>query len=893
MTAGEPALSFLRGGGRLGELIAAFDWSGTALGPIDGWPPHVRTATALMLRSVVPIVMLWGEPGVMIYNDAYSLFAGGRHPRLLGTNVREAWDEVADFNDNVMRVGLAGGTLSYSDQQLTLNRNGRAEPVWMNLDYSPLLDEAGEPAGVMAVVVETTAKVLAERRLSGERERLAQLFEQAPGFMAMLRGPEHRFELVNPSYLRLVGSRPLLGRSVAEALPEAASQGYVSLLDGVYESGQAYSARGARFDVQLAADAAAAIRHVDFVFQPIRDETGTVSGVFIEGADVTGRVAAERRREAMVQLADSFRDLDDPGDVAFVAARLLGEALAVSRVGYGTIDPEAETLHVRSDWNAPGVETLAGVLRLRDYGSFIESLKDNEFIAIADVRDDPRTAAAAPALEARSARSFVNVPVVEQGRLVAVLYVNHAERRDWSEDDLALVREVAERTRTAVERARGALALRESEARLREANESLEAKVQARTRELLEVEAKFRQAQKMEAIGQLTGGIAHDFNNLLGTMSTSLQVLDKRLQGGLVDGTERYIGMAQKSVRRAAALTQRLLAFSRQQTLDPRPTDVNRLIAGLEELIRRSVGPAVELEVVGAGGLWPTRIDAPQLENALLNLCINARDAMPEGGRLTIETANCWLDGQAAAERDLPPGQYISICVTDTGTGMTEEVKSRAFDPFFTTKPVGAGTGLGLSMVYGFVRQSGGQVRVYSELGVGTTMCLYLPRHLGSAEREAGPRASRPAQGSDGEGVLLVEDEEADPRAGRRGARKPRLPGHGGRRRSGGADRAALAGARRPADHRRRPARRAQWPAGGRRRARAAPGPARALRHRLRAERGGRQRPARARHGGRHQALRPGRARQPRPRDARALVSRRRCRRVLRPARARGSRGSR
>ena len=229
MTAGEPALSFLRGGGRLGELIAAFDWSGTALGPIDGWPPHVRTATALMLRSVVPIVMLWGEPGVMIYNDAYSLFAGGRHPRLLGTNVREAWDEVADFNDNVMRVGLAGGTLSYRDQQLTLNRNGRAEPVWMNLDYSPLLDEAGEPAGVMAVVVETTAKVLAERRLSGERERLAQLFEQAPGFMAMLRGPEHRFELVNPSYLRLVGSRALLGRSVAEALPGGGEPGLRAL----------------------------------------------------------------------------------------------------------------------------------------------------------------------------------------------------------------------------------------------------------------------------------------------------------------------------------------------------------------------------------------------------------------------------------------------------------------------------------------------------------------------------------------------------------------------------------------------------------------------------------------------------------------------------------------
>jgi signal transduction histidine kinase len=275
------------------------------------------------------------------------------------------------------------------------------------------------------------------------------------------------------------------------------------------------------------------------------------------------------------------------------------------------------------------------------------------------------------------------------------------------------------------------------------------------------LEAQLNQAQKMEAIGQLTGGIAHDFNNLLGTISTSLQVLQKRLESGQSDGADRYIGMAQHSVRRAAALTQRLLAFSRQQTLDPRPTDVNRLIAGLEELIRRSVGPSVELEVVGSRGLWATRIDGPQLENALLNLCINARDAMPEGGRLTIETANSWLDAHAAAQRELTPGQYITISVTDTGTGMTEEVVARAFDPFFTTKPAGAGTGLGLSMVYGFVRQSGGQVRVYSELGVGTTMSLHLPRHRGSAEREPDARETAPADGSDGESVLLVEDEES------------------------------------------------------------------------------------------------------------------------------------
>jgi len=237
-------------------------------------------------------------------------------------------------------------------------------------------------------------------------------------------------------------------------------------------------------------------------------------------------------------------------------------------------------------------------------------------------------------------------------------------------------------------------------------------------------------------------------------------VAGARLSQGRRAGIDRYIGAAQGEARRAAALTQRLLAFSRRQTLDPRPTDVNRLIAGMEELIRRTVGPTVTVEVVGAGGLWTTRVDPSQLENALLNLCINARDAMaPAGGRLTIETANKWLDERAARERELPPGQYVTLCVTDTGTGMAPEVAARAFDPFFTTKPLGQGTGLGLSMIYGFVRQSGGQVRIYSEPGEGTTMCLYLPRFSGSAESAESPHGDGRIDPGDGETVLVVDDE--------------------------------------------------------------------------------------------------------------------------------------
>jgi signal transduction histidine kinase/CheY-like chemotaxis protein len=302
--------------------------------------------------------------------------------------------------------------------------------------------------------------------------------------------------------------------------------------------------------------------------------------------------------------------------------------------------------------------------------------------------------------------------------------------------------------------------IRKGESALRELAQDLERRVEERTRDLVAAEEALRQSQKMEAVGQLTGGLAHDFNNLLTGISGSLQLLQTRLSQGRVHDLERYINAADGAARRAASLTQRLLAFSRRQTLDPKPTNINRLIAELEELIRRTVGPGIHVEVVGAAGLWTALVDRNQLENAILNLCINARDAMPDGGRLTIETANKWLDERAARERELAPGQYLSLCVTDTGTGMTAEVIKRAFDPFFTTKPLGQGTGLGLSMIYGFARQSGGQVRIYSELGKGTTMCLYLPRHHGRGEDEhAAQDWGAPQRAAEGETVLVVDDE--------------------------------------------------------------------------------------------------------------------------------------
>jgi PAS domain S-box-containing protein len=268
------------------------------------------------------------------------------------------------------------------------------------------------------------------------------------------------------------------------------------------------------------------------------------------------------------------------------------------------------------------------------------------------------------------------------------------------------------------------------------------------------------QSQKMEAVGQLTGGLAHDFNNLLTGITGSLDLLKMRLAQGRINELERYITAAQGAAGRAATLTHRLLAFARRQTLQSKSVNANTLVSGMEELIRRTLGPTLMMETVLAAGLWNCLCDPHQLENAILNLCINARDAMPTGGTLTVETANTWVDDAAARERDMERGQYVAICVTDTGSGMSAEAIRRAFEPFYTTKPPGQGTGLGLSMVYGFAKQSGGQVRIYSELGQGTTVKIYMPRHVGKtaepadeAETAELPRAEK------GETVLVVDDE--------------------------------------------------------------------------------------------------------------------------------------
>jgi PAS domain S-box-containing protein len=574
----------------------------------------------------------------------------------------------------------------------------------MNLDYSPVLDESDRPAGVIAVVAETTARVLADRRIAAEQQRQRHLLGQMPGFAAVLTGPEHVFEYVNDAYVKIAERSDFTGRSVREVFPDLTGQGFYELLDQVYSSGKRVVTRG----MELRLGGSDDVQFIDFVYEPIRDEKGEVTDIFAGGYEVTEahrtatalRASEARLRELNADLERRVIERTQARGLTWqVSPDLLG---ALNSKGYfETSNPAWKAV---LGWSEEEVASM----------SIFELLHPD------DVE-----------------RTRAGFELTQQGQ-PAIRFPNRYRCKDggyrwisWvgvPEDGMVYCsgRDITEE--------------KAAEAELAEAQNAL------------------RQSQKMEAIGQLTGGIAHDFNNLLAGIDGSLELLERRLAEGRFSGLERYIVGAQSSTRRAAAPTQRLLAFSRRQTLDPKPININRLIGGMEELIRRTVGPSIDVEVVGAGGIWTTKVDPSQLESALLNLCINARDTMPDGGRITIETANKWLDERAARERELSPGQYISLCVTDTGTGMTPDVMAQAFDPFFTTKPLGQGTGLGLSMIHGFMRQSGGQVRIYSELGNGTTMCLYLPRFAGGMDEAEAPEALHVADSGHGETVLVIDD---------------------------------------------------------------------------------------------------------------------------------------
>ena len=772
---------FLSGGGEAAEIIALFNWATTSLGPIESWPTSLKSAIALILRSPVPIVTLWGEDEIMIYNDGYSAFAGGRHPNLFGSKVREGWPEVADFNDNIMKVGLAGGTLAYRDFPLTLYRHGgEPEQVWLNLDYSPLLGEDGRPAGVIAIVVEITDKVRIERELEAERKSLKSMFEQAPGFIAMASGPEHRFTMVNEAYRTLVAGRDVVGRTVAEALPEVVEQGFVSLLDRVYASGEPYVGRRERVNLQQGPHGTLNERYLDFIYQPVVADSGVTTGIFIQGHDVTEQHETEQAIRAEVRKLDVLNrtgaalaaelDVDKIVQIATDACTEIVDA-QFGAFFYNISNEKGESYMLYALSGVPR-EHFDKFPMPRNTEVFEPTFKGTGVVRSDNIGKDPRYGKNEPYYGMPEGhlpvRSYLAVPVTSRsGEVIGGLFFGHGEPGKFVEEHEELLIGIAGQAATAMDNARLFQAAerevaerRRAEEALQVLNSTLEQRVLHEVRARSKVEEQLRQVQKMEAVGQLTGGIAHDFNNMLAVILGGLSLLQRKLARGETD-VERFVEAAIDGARRAATLTQRLLAFSRQQALSPEPLVVNKLVAGMSELISRTLGEHIKIETVLAAGLWQVKADPAQLENAVLNLAVNARDAMPGGGRLTIETLNAFVDDAYAREYAIETGQYVLIAVADTGVGMAPEVIARAFDPFFTTKGVGKGTGLGLSQVYGFVRQSGGHVKIYSELGVGTSVKIYLPRLYGeAAATEQAKRLAGIHRGLRSEVVLVVEDDE-------------------------------------------------------------------------------------------------------------------------------------
>ncbi len=364
-------------------------------------------------------------------------------------------------------------------------------------------------------------------------------------------------------------------------------------------------------------------------------------------------------------------------------------------------------------------------------------------------------------------RSYLAVPVISRGGAVlGGLFFGHAQVgvfTDRSERGLAgLAAEAAvaiDNARLSSDNDKELAERRRVEAQLRELNATLEERIRERTEELEKQAAAVRQLQKMEAVGQLTGGIAHDFNNLLQVIVGNLELIRRTVPPD-AERTLKAVASAMNGARAGAAMTQRLLAFARRQPLDPKPIDANALLGSLSELLRRTLGETIDVETSLAAGLWRTEADASELERAILNLVVNARDALPAGGKLTVESANFTLDpAYAALNPEAVPGQYVAISVTDTGVGMDAQTARQAIEPYFTTKPVGQGTGLGLSQVYGFVKQSGGHLKLYSEPGLGTTVRMYLPRLKSEIEAAGAAPAEGEAPQGQREFILVVEDD--------------------------------------------------------------------------------------------------------------------------------------
>ena len=708
---------FLAGGGQMGALMRAYDWSGSRLGKPETWPQSLRTAVRILLNTNHPMFIWWGSDLIQFYNDAYRQTMGPeRHPSALGQGGRECWAEIWDIiGPQIEQVMSGGGATWHENQLVPVTRHGKLEQVYWTYGFSPI-DEDDGIGGVLVVCRDVTEEHLAAAKLREREAELARVQQlgRIGGLEVDLRtGFRNRR---SPEYLLIHGLPPDAANEshddwVKRIHPEDREATEKKFRDAVAGNVRDYSVQ-----YRIIRPSDGETRWISVKSTIERDENGKAIRLIGAHTDVTEQVVAgialRQSEERFRKLADQLAELN-----ATLAQRVEEKTRERDRIWNVSQD-----LLVVADRN--GVWRTVNPAWTKTLG-WSEAELLNRTSEWLDHPDD-----------GGQTRKEINKLI--QGDLT-VKFEGRLRHKDGSYRWLSWTG-VPDRDHIYAV-ARDVTAEKAAAERLKAAEEAL------------------LQSQKMEAVGQLTGGIAHDFNNLLTGIVGSLDLLQTRLNQGRTDNVARYINAAMTSANRAAALTHRLLAFARRQPLIPESVDVNQLVVSLEDLLRRTIGESIDLEIAAPDDLWCTLCDPNQLESALLNLAINARDAMPDGGKLIISTANAHLGSVTADTPALSPGDYICIAVSDTGVGMSAEVAARAFDPFFTTKPIGQGTGLGLSMIYGFARQSNGHVTIDSKLGRGTSVRLYLPRHDGGAAAQQVSAGRAAGAASTGETVLVVEDE--------------------------------------------------------------------------------------------------------------------------------------
>ncbi len=715
-------------GGECGALIRSRDWADTPLGPPADWPSQMRATIANIVNSPVAKMLVWGPDHILFYNDAYRAIVGERHPAVFGTPVRSAFPELWDHYQDVLPAALRGQSQSFRDRPTVFSRANGSETLTLDLYYTPVVDGQGVADGVLCTVIDNSVRKVIEARLAASEAELRRIADAVPMLVSYI-DRDHRYRFVNANYESWFGgaSNAMVGRHIREVIGEELyrdRQGDIdAALTGEWIVGETV------LQHRTLGHRAFEIRYV-----PHQDDTGQTVGVYILGIDMT-----ERARDAAAIKASNSRFRTAMQAVHGVLwtnsadGRMVGE-----QAGWAALTGQAFDEYQDFGWaSAVHPDDAAATIAAWNIAVAARSMFVHEHrVRRHDGEWRIFAIRALPILDdAGDITEWVGVHTDISHQRAA-----EAALREQAD---SLARQVRHRER--------------AEDQLRSLNETLESRVIAEIAERRQAEAQLAQSQKMETVGKLTGGIAHDFNNLLQVIGGNLQLLTHDVVGNAK--AERRVDNAMAGVSRGARLASQLLAFGRRQALEPKVVNVTRFVEGMDDMLRRAIGEAIEIETVFAGGLWNTFIDPGQIENALLNLAINARDAMEGRGKLTIELSNTHLDDSyARTNEEVIPGQYVMLAVTDTGSGMSPDVVARVFEPFFSTKAEGKGSGLGLSMVYGFVKQSGGHVKIYSEVGHGTSIKLYLPRAMESEDVEVQVDTG-PVRGGT-ETVLVVEDDE-------------------------------------------------------------------------------------------------------------------------------------